>query len=105
MKISTVLTATAVAAGFSMTGLTQVQTAPLPLLKAPSAQSDVIQIRDGGRWRGGGYRGYRGYGGYRGYRGYGGYRGYFADPDGHVWEMIHAPGFAFTDDGRLILPE
>lgn len=36
---------------------------------------------------------------------YGGYRGYFADPDGHVWEVVHAPGFAFTADGRLILPD
>lgn len=36
---------------------------------------------------------------------YGGYRGYFADPDGHVWEIVHAPGFAFTDDGRLVLPD
>jgi hypothetical protein len=36
---------------------------------------------------------------------YGGYRGHFADPDGHVWEVVQAPGFAFTQDGRLILPE
>lgn len=36
---------------------------------------------------------------------YGGYRGYFADPDGHAWEVVTAPGFAFTDDGRLILPD
>jgi predicted lactoylglutathione lyase len=36
---------------------------------------------------------------------YGGYRGYFADLDGHVWEIVQAPGFAFTDDGRLILPD
>jgi predicted lactoylglutathione lyase len=36
---------------------------------------------------------------------YGGYRGYFADPDGHVWEVVQAPGFTLTDDGRLILPE
>ena len=36
---------------------------------------------------------------------YGGYRGYFADPDGHVWEIVQAPGFAFTEDGRLILPD
>ncbi len=36
---------------------------------------------------------------------YGGYRGYFADPDGHVWEVVRAPGFAFTEDGRLILPD
>jgi predicted lactoylglutathione lyase len=36
---------------------------------------------------------------------YGGYRGYFSDPDGHVWEVVQAPGFDFTDDGRLILPD
>ncbi len=36
---------------------------------------------------------------------YGGYRGYFADPDGHVWEIVTAPGFDFTSDGRLILPD
>ena len=24
---------------------------------------------------------------------YGGYRGYFSDPDGHVWEVVQAPGF------------
>jgi uncharacterized protein len=36
---------------------------------------------------------------------YGGYRGYFADPDGHVWEIVTAPGFGFTDDGRLILQD
>jgi predicted lactoylglutathione lyase len=36
---------------------------------------------------------------------FGGYSGYFADPDGHVWEAVRAPGFSFTDDGRVILPE
>jgi catechol 2,3-dioxygenase-like lactoylglutathione lyase family enzyme len=36
---------------------------------------------------------------------YGGYCGYFADPDGHAWEAVQAPGFAFMDDGRLILPD
>jgi hypothetical protein len=36
---------------------------------------------------------------------YGGYRGYFADPDGHAWEVVQAPGFGFTADGRLILPD
>ena len=36
---------------------------------------------------------------------YGGYRGYFADPDGHAWEVVCAPGFGFTADGRLILPD
>ena len=36
---------------------------------------------------------------------YGGYRGYFSDPDGHVWEVVQAPGMTLTDDGRLILPD
>ena len=36
---------------------------------------------------------------------YGGYRGYFADPDGHVWEVVQAPGFVFAADGGLVLPE
>jgi predicted lactoylglutathione lyase len=36
---------------------------------------------------------------------YGGYRGYFADPDGHVWEIVQAPGFGFTEDARLIAPD
>jgi uncharacterized protein len=36
---------------------------------------------------------------------FGGYSGYFADPDGHVWEAVRAPGFTFTADGRVILPD
>jgi predicted lactoylglutathione lyase len=36
---------------------------------------------------------------------YGGYRGYFADPDGHVWEVVQAPGFAVSEDGRIVLPD
>jgi catechol 2,3-dioxygenase-like lactoylglutathione lyase family enzyme len=36
---------------------------------------------------------------------YGGYCGYFADPDGHTWEAVQAPGLTFADDGRLILPD
>jgi predicted lactoylglutathione lyase len=36
---------------------------------------------------------------------YGGYRGYFSDPDGHIWEIVHAPGFALAEDGRLLLPD
>ena len=36
---------------------------------------------------------------------YGGYRGYFADPDGHVWEAVVAPGIEVGDDGRVHLPE
>jgi catechol 2,3-dioxygenase-like lactoylglutathione lyase family enzyme len=36
---------------------------------------------------------------------YGGYAGYFADPDGHLWEIAHNPGFALADDGSLVLPD
>jgi catechol 2,3-dioxygenase-like lactoylglutathione lyase family enzyme len=36
---------------------------------------------------------------------FGGYSGYFADPDGHAWEVVRAPGFSFADDGRVVLPE
>ena len=36
---------------------------------------------------------------------YGGYAGYFADPDGHLWEVAHNPGFALADDGTLALPD
>lgn len=36
---------------------------------------------------------------------YGGYAGCFTDPDGHVWEVAHNPGFAFADDGTIILPD
>ena len=35
---------------------------------------------------------------------YGGYAGYFRDPDGHVWEVAHNPGFGLADDGSVILP-
>lgn len=36
---------------------------------------------------------------------YGGYAGYFTDPDGHVWEVAHNPGFTIAADGSLILPD
>jgi predicted lactoylglutathione lyase len=36
---------------------------------------------------------------------YGGYAGVFRDPDGHVWEIAHNPGFALRDDGSLVLPD
>ena len=36
---------------------------------------------------------------------YGGYAGYFADPDGHLWEVAHNPGFTLGDDGSLTLPD
>jgi len=31
--------------------------------------------------------------------------GYFADPDGHLWEVAHDPGFTLADDGTLTLPD
>lgn len=36
---------------------------------------------------------------------WGGYTGYFTDPDGHLWEVAHNPGFPFSEDGRLLLPD
>jgi predicted lactoylglutathione lyase len=35
---------------------------------------------------------------------WGGYSGYFADPDGHPWEVVHAPMFPLNEQGALILP-
>lgn len=36
---------------------------------------------------------------------YGGYAGFFADPDGHLWEIAHNPGFVLAADGSLQLPD
>lgn len=36
---------------------------------------------------------------------YGGFCCYFADPDGHVWEIVTAPGIEVLTDGRVGLPE
>lgn len=36
---------------------------------------------------------------------YGGYAACFTDPDGHVWEVAHNPGFTLSDDGALVLPD
>ena len=36
---------------------------------------------------------------------WGGYAGYFCDPDGHPWEVVHAPMFPLDHDGRLQLPD
>jgi uncharacterized protein len=36
---------------------------------------------------------------------WGGYSGYFADPDGHVWEIAHNPGWPLGVDGMPVLPE
>ena len=35
---------------------------------------------------------------------WGGYQGYFADPDGHIWEVVHNPSFPIGADGRPTLP-
>jgi uncharacterized protein len=32
-----------------------------------------------------------------------GYGGYFADPDGHVWEVVHNRGFPIRPDGRITI--
>ena len=36
---------------------------------------------------------------------YGGYAGCFADPDGHLWEVAHNPGFTLEPDGTLVIPD
>ncbi|MFD3869295.1 VOC family protein [Streptomyces sp. NPDC058623] len=36
---------------------------------------------------------------------YGGYSGCFADPDGHLWEIAHNPGFPLAEDGALTIPD
>jgi uncharacterized glyoxalase superfamily protein PhnB len=36
---------------------------------------------------------------------YGGYAGCFTDPDGHVWEIAHNPGFVLDADGALTIPD
>ena len=34
----------------------------------------------------------------------GGFYGFFADPDGHVWEVIHHPLYQLGTDGRPEIP-
>lgn len=36
---------------------------------------------------------------------YGGYAGYFSDPDGHLWEVAHNPGFTIAADGSITIPD
>jgi predicted lactoylglutathione lyase len=33
------------------------------------------------------------------------YSGVLADPDGHLWEVAHNPGFPLAEDGSLTLPD
>lgn len=35
---------------------------------------------------------------------WGGYNGYFADPDGHLWEVAHNPGWPLDAQGLPVLP-
>jgi predicted lactoylglutathione lyase len=35
---------------------------------------------------------------------WGGYHAFFADPDGHVWEVAHNPGFQLDANGAVVLP-
>lgn len=35
---------------------------------------------------------------------WGGWYGYFEDPDGHLWEVAHNPGFPIAEDGTISLP-
>ena len=35
---------------------------------------------------------------------WGGYNGYFADPDGHLWEVAHNPGWPLGPDKLPVLP-
>jgi catechol 2,3-dioxygenase-like lactoylglutathione lyase family enzyme len=35
---------------------------------------------------------------------WGGYSGYFADPDGHLWEVAHNPGWPLDERGLPQLP-
>jgi hypothetical protein len=34
---------------------------------------------------------------------YGGYAGGFRDPEGHVWEIAHNPGFGLLADGSVVV--
>jgi hypothetical protein len=35
---------------------------------------------------------------------WGGYLGWFSDPDGHLWEVTHNPGFPLDEWGSVVLP-
>jgi uncharacterized protein len=34
---------------------------------------------------------------------WGGYSGYFSDPDGHLWEVAHNPGWKLDNRGSVVL--
>jgi uncharacterized protein len=33
---------------------------------------------------------------------FGGYQAYFADPDGHLWDIVYNPGLSVAEDGTVI---
>ena len=35
---------------------------------------------------------------------WGGYTAYIADPEGHLWEIAHNPGWPLSPDGRIVMP-
>jgi uncharacterized glyoxalase superfamily protein PhnB len=35
---------------------------------------------------------------------WGGHSGYFADPDGHLWEVVWNPFFPLGEDGSVVVP-
>jgi catechol 2,3-dioxygenase-like lactoylglutathione lyase family enzyme len=35
---------------------------------------------------------------------WGGHAGYFADPDGHLWEVVWNPFFPIADNGKVVVP-
>jgi len=34
---------------------------------------------------------------------WGGYSGYFADPDGHLWEVVYNPHWQLDEQGRVLI--
>ncbi|MGC2289462.1 MAG: VOC family protein [Thermoplasmata archaeon] len=36
---------------------------------------------------------------------WGGFSGYFADPDNHLWEVAHNPGWKLDRNGAVVLPK
>ena len=35
---------------------------------------------------------------------WGGHAGYFADPDGHLWEVVWNPFFPIAENGKVVVP-
>lgn len=89
MQLLPRMCATALVATFTLPINLPVNAAPVFLPKAQTAQSDVVQIRDGARWRRN-FRSGDAYGWHKGHRGYRHYRRGYREHNG-VW----FPGGAF----------